>query len=133
MLSESKSGWRYPGTKSKTQKNASEEKNRCLKSKKSSKHTKSPHANVESILHDKIKQHRAKGRKVSENYIRITAKSIIKESFPEMEEQFKGSKGWFHRFLRRKNIKSRKRKSGKKTTGEDNLENIIKVSQVIMS
>ena len=39
-------------------------------------------------------------------------------------------KGWFHRFLRRKGIKFRKRKSGKKATGEDNIDKIIKVSHV---
>ena len=54
----------------------------------------------------------------------------MKDVMPGKADTFKASKGWFHRFLLRKDTKFRKRKSGKKATGEDSTDEIIKVSQV---
>ena len=54
----------------------------------------------------------------------------MKDVMPGKADTFKASKGWFHRFLCRKDTKFRKRKSRKKATGEDNIDKIIKVSQV---
>ena len=54
----------------------------------------------------------------------------MKDAISSKANTFKASKGWFYQFLHRKDIKFSKRKRGKKTTGEDNIDKIIKVSQV---
>lgn len=46
----------------------------------------------------------------------------MKELQPDKANDFKASEGWFYRFIKRKNIKFYKRKSGKKYDGEANLD-----------
>ena len=129
-LSAGKHGWRHPSTRLNTLQLASESKHKNMKTKTCKNHGKSPFKAMEAVLHNRIKDHRKKGRKVSEYFTRINARKIMKDVMPGNADTFKASKGWFHRFLRRKDIKFRKRKSGKKATGEDNIDKIIKVSQV---
>ena len=125
-LSTAEHGWRHPSTRSNTLNLASDEKRKSMKTKNSKNFGQSPFKAIEVISYDKIKDHRSEGRKASEHFIRITARSIMKDIMPEKADMFIGSKGWFHRFLRRKGIKCRKRKSGKKSTGEENIDKIIR-------
>ena len=95
----------------------------------SGKRTKSPVAEMESILIAKLKEHRMKARKVSCRWICINAIKIqhnldIKNK-TNLCKWFKASRGWFHRFLRRNHIKFRKRKSGKKNSTDQNIEKLL--------
>lgn len=129
-LSAGEHGWRHPSTRSNIMKMASNDKCKKMKTMNIKNFGKIPFKPMESVLHDKIKEHRSKGRKVSEHFMQITAIKIMKEVMPQKAHQFRASKGWFHRFLRRKCIKFRMRKSGKKATAEDNIDKLIKVSHV---
>ena len=86
----------------------------------------SPFMRMEEKLHVAIKEHRKKGRKVSRTWICVKAKQLQHEQDKidgtTLASRFKASNGWFRRFLRRKNIKFRKRKSGKKKTTDDNMD-----------
>ena len=73
-------------------------------------------------------EHRKKGRKVSKNFIKTKAKIIVLQKQPEKADTFKASNGWFILFCKRHNIRFRKRKSGKKYSGEENLSKIIEAS-----
>ena len=131
-LSEGKDGWRYPSTREKILKAASDKKYKHLKHMTGGKSfRKSPYQPMENDLHKLIIAHRAKGRKVSQNFIRISAKKLMKTVQPELADTFKASDGWFQRFLKRKNIKFRKRKSGKKHDGELNKDKIVKASKKV--
>ena len=129
-LSAGKHGWRHLSTRLNMIKLASDAKRKNMKTKISQKFGRSPFKALKIVLYDRVKDHRRKGRKVSEYFARMNANKIMKEVMLEKAEHLKASKGWFHRFLRRKGIKFRKRKSGKKATGEDNVDKLIKVSQV---
>ena len=109
---------------------ASETKYENMKIKNSKKYGKSPFEAIEAVLHDHIKDHRKKGRKVSEHFMRAHARKITKDALPEKADAFKAIKGWFHQFLRRKGTKFRKRKSGKKAAGKDNMHKSIEASQI---
>ena len=52
---------------------------------------------------------------------------MTKTAQPDEANSFEASVGWFMRFLKRKRIKFRKRKSGKKCDGELNLNKTLKV------
>ena len=65
------------------------------------------------------------------NFVRTTARKRMKGLQPIQANTFKGSVGWFLRFVKRKNVKFRKRKSAKKHDGEENLDKIIKVRNVL--
>ena len=121
-LSEGKDGWQHPRTREKILKAASDKKRMCLKHMTGGKSfRKSPCQPMENDLHKIMIAHRAKGRKVNQNFMRISAKKLIKTAQPELADTFKASDGWFQRFLKRKNIKFRKRKSREKHDGELNL------------
>ena len=65
-LSKGKDGWRYPSTREKTLRAASDKKCKCLKHMTGGKSfRKSPYQPMENDLHKLIIAHRAKGRKVS--------------------------------------------------------------------
>ena len=81
---------------------------------------------MEVELYRAIAQHRKKGRKVSKSFIKITAKKNLMEKNHPLKESFKASNGWFHNFCKRKNIKFRKRKSGKGKSGVENLPEVLK-------
>ena len=97
----------------------------CLKEegKKKRQHPirQSPFHQMESQLYTKIVQMRKESRKVSSTWIRINGRKLfnkIKEEHPNKWEgvDFHGSRGWADRFMRRKRIKYRKKKSGKEVT-----------------
>jgi len=128
MLSEGKSGWRNPPERERMLNEASNEKYGSMKCENSAKFSRSPFQEMECVLHDRIRKRREKGMKTSSYFVKITAKSIMKEDFTDKVDLFKASNGWFHRFRIRKQIKFRKKKSGKQNSGEDNIYKIIKVS-----
>ena len=131
-LSEGKDGWRHPSTRDKILKAASDKKWMHLKQMTGGKlFRKSPYQPMENDLHKTIITHRAKGSKVSQNFMQISAKQLIKTAQLELADTFKASDGWFQRFLKRKNIKFRKCKSGKKCDGELNKDKIVKVSKKV--
>lgn len=126
-LSEGKDRWRHPPTKSKIMGAASNQRHKhCKHSRIGDSFKKSPCQIMENELHKVIAEHRAKGRKVSQNFTRVTTRTLIKTALPDKAESFKASIGWFMRFLKRKKIKFRKRKSGKKYDGKLNLDKILK-------
>ena len=92
---------------------------------------KSPCQPMENDLCKMIIEHRAQGRKVSQNFMQISAKKLIKTAQPELADAFKASDEWFQQFLKRKNIKFRKRKSGKKCDGESSKDKIAKTSKKV--
>jgi hypothetical protein len=91
---------------------------------------KSPFHLMETELYQRVTEHRSKGRKVSRLWITTRAKKILKEQDSKngtfFYHKFKASRGWFHRFLKRRKIKFRKRKSGKKNSTDDNMDIILK-------
>lgn len=72
---------------------------------------------MERKLVDELKQRRARKARVSALWIRTTAKKLAVEHYPDKD--FKASNGWFFRFLRRFNIKFRKRKNQKAVSAEE--------------
>ena len=96
----------------------------------SGQRTKSPMTKMEKQLYEKLKEHRAKNRKVSERWIQLTARKIQRDldvqDGTKLSRHFKASRGWFHRFRKRFGIKFRKRKSGKKNSTDDNIPTIVK-------
>ena len=58
---------------------------------------------LENHLYNWIIEHRDLGHCVSGNMIRIRALQLFSED-PATHVSFQGSEGWFHRFLRRKNL-----------------------------
>ena len=58
---------------------------------------------------------RAKEYKVSQNFIRVAVRKLIKTAQPDEVESFEASVGWFMRFIKRKCIKFCKRKVGRNT------------------
>ena len=96
---------------------------------KSTARTRSPYHQMEQKLYQEIVNHRSRGRKVSMQWIKVKAKKLLvvldKENGTHRSRVFKASNGWFWRFLRRKNLKFRKRKSGKKKSTDDNLPAIL--------
>ena len=82
---------------------------------------------MESELHDCVKEHRIKSRKVSKSLTKIQAKKLLKESQPDKAKIFCASDCWMHRFCKRKNTKIRK-KSVKKKSVEDDLDAMNKMS-----
>jgi hypothetical protein len=85
---------------------------------------------MEAQLYRAITEHRKAGRKVSKLWISTKAKKILADldnsNGTHLSRSFKASNGWFFRFLRRKQLKFCKRKSGKKKSTDDNLKEIIK-------
>ena len=77
---------------------------------------------MEVELHKVMKERRAKSRKVSKSFFKIQAKKLLKEHQPDKADNFYASQCWLHRFCKCKKIKFRKRKSGKKKSGEENLD-----------
>ena len=73
-------------------------------------------------------EHRKKGRKVSQNFIKTKAKIIVLEKRPEKADIFKERNGWFVLFCKRHCIRFCKCKSGKKHSGEENLSKTIEAS-----
>ena len=85
---------------------------------------KSPFQLLESRLYTKFRAMRQKSRKVSSNWIRIQAKkeflALQAQSPAEWgKKTFRASYGWMMRFMKRKNIKYKKRKCGKEKTAEE--------------
>ena len=83
---------------------------------------------METELHCLSVQHRAKGRKISVNCMRMTTKKTLKVSQTDKVGIFEASIGWFERFIKRKKIKFCKSKSGKKYNGESNVIKTDKAS-----
>ena len=109
---------------------ASNEKHGSMKCKNSAKFSKSTFQEIECVLHDYIKKRRENDAKTSACFRKITTKCLMKEEFPGKVDSFKASNGWFHRLRITKRIKFCKKKSGKKNSGEDNIDKIINVSHV---
>ena len=82
-----------------------------------------PSHDMETKLCANFKEMKAKGRNVSSNWLRLQRKRIFQEMKRNnlnlwKNQDFKGYYGWMRRFIKRKNIKFRKRKCGKKTATE---------------
>lgn len=94
------------------------------KKKRMRKRTKSPFHEVETELYKRFVERRKNSQKVSARWIRVNGVKIfndMKQQDPEKwgEVRFKGSYGWMRRFIKRKNIKFRKRKCGKEKTAQE--------------
>ena len=88
-----------------------------------------PSHDMETKLCANFKEMKAKGRNVSSNWLRLQRKRIFQEMKRNnlnlcRNEDFKGSYGWMRQFIKRKNIKFRKRKYGK----EKLLQSVSKIS-----
>jgi Tc5 transposase DNA-binding domain len=92
----------------------------------SSNKRKSPFHDMEDLLYKEIKQHRDSKRKVSRQRIIIRAKKILADIDPVRAQKFRASNGWFDRFIKRRNMKFRARKSGKQKSADDNWPAIKK-------
>lgn len=132
-LGKSKTGWRNDINKKLIMEKAADDRYKNVKySTSGNRYKKSPYHASEVELFKKIYEHRKNGRKVSKYFIKTTAKMCVQQYQPgSMAKNFKASNGWFYLFCKRRNICFRKRKSGKKYCGEDNLIKIIKVSVLI--
>ena len=97
-LSVGEHNWRHPSTWLKIFQQASESKYKNMKIAFYRNHGKNPFKAIEAVLYDRIKDHRQKGCKVSEYFMRINARKIMKDIMPGKTDTFKVSKGWFHRF-----------------------------------
>ena len=64
-----------------------------MKTKNLQNYGKSPFKVMEVVLYNCIKEHRRKGRKVSEYFICIHTRKIIKDVILEKADTFKASKG----------------------------------------
>ena len=98
----------------------------------------SPFHEIEIVLYDRMVVKRKAGHKVTSLYLRTDALKILaelKESKPEIWESrgFKASTGWLRRFIKRKNIKFRKRKCGKKQTAEEQKPEFLKFLALLRS
>ena len=85
---------------------------------------KSPFHDVETELHVSFLNVRRAGRKVSARFLRLQGKRIFDRMKAENPNkwgdiEFRGTYGWMHRFIKRKNVKFRKRKCGKEKTIEE--------------
>jgi len=85
----------------------------------------SPFQEVEANLYKAFELKRRKGHKVSNKWIRIEAlrqfKSLQDDSKLPPDLQFKASYGWCRRFMNRRGIKYRKRKSGKSKSANEHI------------
>ena len=102
----------------------------CKHSTMGLKFRKSLCASTENDLCKLMLEPRKKVRKVGMNFARTTAGKRMKSLKPTQANTFIGSAGWFLRFVKRKNVKFRKQKSGKKYDGEENLDKIIKLRNI---
>ena len=123
------SKWRKPNMKSKIIDGAGNELYRQCVTLPSGKQNNSPVAEMEKTLVERIKAHHRRGRKVLQRWICLTAKkiqfSLDLENQTKVSDWFKASRGWFHRLLKRHHIKFCKRKSGKKSSTDDNIDKIL--------
>ena len=128
-LGKSKTGWRNNNNKMSIFEKAADSKYKHVKySTSGNKYKKSPFHVSEVEVLKLAYEHRKKGRKVSQNFIKTKAKIIVLEKQPEKADTFKASNGWFILFCKRHLICFRKHKSGKKYSGEENISKIIQVS-----
>ena len=102
----------------------SRKKNDKGKLKKRASLTRSPYQAIETELYKQFTEQRRAGRKVSSTWIRLKARTIFEEkkrANPGLwaSKEFRGSYRWMRRFIKRKNIKFRRRKCGKEKTAEE--------------
>ena len=85
----------------------------------------SPFQELEAHLYKAFQLKRRKGHKVSHKWIRIEAlrqfKSLQDEGKYPLDLQFNASYGWGRRFMNRRGIKFRKRKSGKSKSPNEHI------------
>ena len=90
------------------------------------RHTRSPFHHMESLLYSEILSKRKLGHRVSNTFIRIRSICIFnrlqEEGVPVYKDaSFKSSNGWRTNFIRRRNLKYRRRKSGKTFSADRHL------------
>ena len=93
-------------------------------SKRKAVRIKSPFHEVEVDLYEKMRTMRKRGLKVSSKWIQINALKIFgelktRDAAKWRDVNFKASRGWASRFMKRKKIKFRKRKCGKEISAQE--------------
>ena len=85
---------------------------------------------MENLLYNDIFDKRKQGHRVSNTFIRIRALQLHNELERTgdpiyTERPFKASNGWRANFIKRRSLKYKKRKSGKKHSADDHLEQFL--------
>ena len=102
-LIKGKEGWRHPETCEKIMSMEAEDRHKDYKHVTNGpKHRKSPFQIMEVELHDCVKEHRRKSRKVSKSFIKTQVKKLLKEFQPDKDKIFCASDCWMHRFCKRR-------------------------------
>ena len=98
------------------------------------KFTCSPYHQLESLLYEEICDKRKHGHRVSNTFICIRALSLFQQlkdkgvpSYQDMK--FKASNGWRSNFIKRRNLKYRRRKSGKTFSANKHLDQYVNFLQ----
>lgn len=94
------------------------------------KTTRSAYHKMENLLYNDIIDKRKKGHRVSNTFIRLRALQLHNELERTgdpiyTERPFKASNGWRTNFIKRRSLKYKKRKSGKKHSADDHLEQFL--------
>jgi hypothetical protein len=77
---------------------------------------------MEQALYQEILARRRRGAKVSSNFMRIKARQLAQQHYPE--SNFKASDGWLARFKSRRKLKYRKRQNQKKQNIEEKRDQV---------
>ena len=119
-FSKGKGGWLEEDTKNRIMMMAAEAKYKHLK--RPTRFDSAKYKDMELQLFKTILQRRNRKARVSVNFIKCTAKTLMKELHPDVE--FKASQGWFHAFKRRRKLKYRKRQNKKKVDVETKRDEV---------
>ena len=92
--------------------------------------TRSPYHHMENLLYSEIVKKRKNGHRVSNTFIRLRAIVIFKELKEQgvsgyLTTEFKASNGWRTNFIKRRQLKYRRRKSGKKFSANEHISKYI--------
>ena len=96
-LSKGKYGWCFPATRSKLVQLVADGLRKICRSTK----TKPKYPLVESLLIQEMKEKRTRGKKVSERWMRVRSKQLMKDKYPEAAKTWKGSHGYQRRLCKR--------------------------------
>ena len=91
--------------------------------------TRSPYHQMENKLYGEIVKKRKSGHRVSNTFIRLRALHIFnfleEQGNPAYQTSFKASNGWRTNFIRRRNLKYRRRKSGKTSSADKHIPKFL--------
>jgi hypothetical protein len=119
-LSKGKYGWRFPSTRAKLVQLVADGLRKICRTR----HSKPKFPLVESLLIQEMKAKRTRGKKVSERWMRVRSKQLMKEKYPEAAKTWKGSQGYQRRFCRRVGFVPRRVTNHRSSTLEDKLGEI---------